>query len=219
MTQMCAVILPHKKQQPIDGFPTGWYLYFQPADPSRGGSSDRCSEMRIVAPWGGTYKSLESLRRRHQSRVDVILDKVQSLYDQVGTEKLLKEVQDNLMLGKGFSREWTNVDGQNRHVSGVITKVESDTDALYFTVTYDIESRNLVNSLLTKNCSSGSSCCLHVPNTQTFLEPDVLGGHLLDNLKIGVDSSTLMKQFTVKPFYVSWFCVMTETITTELCQS
>jgi hypothetical protein len=208
---MCAAILPRKKQQPIDGFPKGWYLYFEPSDPppkSRGSrsGSDVYSEMRIVASWGGTYKSLQSLRRKHQSRVDDILDRVQSLYDQVGTRLLVQE-EDNIMLGKGFSREWTNVDGQKRHVSGVITNVESDLHTFYFTVTYDVVSRNLVNALLSNNCSSSnsSSCCLYVPDTETFLEPDVLGGHLLDNQKLGVvDSSQWMQQFAVSPFYISW---------------
>jgi hypothetical protein len=158
--------------------------------------------MRIVAPWGDTYKSLETLRRKHHSTVDDIMEKAPYLYDQVGT-RLLAQENDNIMLGKGFSREWTNVDGQNRHVSGVITKVESGLDGLHFTVTYD-ESRNLVNAPPSNNCSSSSSGCLYVPITHTFSEPDVLGGYLLDSQIIGVDSSELMKQFPVKPFYISW---------------
>lgn len=40
---MCAKISPGKKRQPIDGFPTGWYVYFEsPTEDDVG--------MRIVTP-------------------------------------------------------------------------------------------------------------------------------------------------------------------------
>ena len=69
---------------------------------------------------------------------------------------------ENILLGLGFSREWTNVKGEKRSVCGVITNVERDEedDATYFTVTYNEGSKNLVNSL-------HSSCnCIRVPKTQ-----------------------------------------------------
>jgi hypothetical protein len=118
-----------------------------------------------------------------------------SLNGQVGTRQWQ---DDTVLLGKGFSREWTNMYGQKRYVCGLVTSVESKDDAAYFTVTYDEESRNLLNSL------SSSCSCSYVPKTHTFGKPDVLGGHLLDNQKRGVESTEWMKEFGVTPFYVSW---------------
>jgi hypothetical protein len=205
---MCLEIPLHRKKQPAVGFPPDWcYAFELPDDSSRNQDDlDRDPDLwglRLVKHGGATLKwyTIGKARRRYTEALGG--KTLPSFYEHIGAS-MYEEEPVHALLGQGYSREWINVAGKRRIIFGCITKAENHLfyDTKHLTVTYNDESRGLLNFFYT-----GTECGnIHIPPFDRVSEQDAWGGCILYNTKSGLHSNLDQKGdlLSVAPFHVSW---------------
>lgn len=208
LLQMCLEVPLHRKKQPAVGFPLDWCYAFELPDESSRNQDDLDRDpnlwgLRLVGPTGIKLHTIGKARRRYTEALEGIDLKLPGFYEHIGAS-MYEEEPVHALLGRGYSREWINVAGERRIVFGSITKAEHHLfyDTKRLTVTYNGESRGLLNSLYT-----GTECRnIHIPPFDRVLEQDAWGGCILYDTKSGLHSALDPKGdlLAVAPFHVSW---------------
>jgi hypothetical protein len=208
LLQMCLEIPLHRKKQPAVGFPPDWCYTFELPDNSSTKQDDLDRDpnlwgLRLVGPTGIKLHTIGKARRRYTEALAGIDKTLPSFYEHIGGS-MYEEEPVHALLGQGYSRQWINVAGKRRIIFGCITKAENHLfyDTKRLTVTYNGESRGLLNSFYT-----GTECRnIHIPPFDRVSEQDAWGGCILYNTKSGLHSAFNQKGdlLSIAPFHVSW---------------
>ena len=175
---MCRFIDKDTKKQPAPGLPPDW-TFVTGAGPM----------MMIISPSGDEFNSLDdALNRRGGDSDDTDASKLE-FQAHVGGSVLWND-NTHFLVGKEYCHEWTDVDGHQKVIYGMITECERDKldeDHAYFTVTYNEQS---LKDVIRRR----SSCAFEVPRTTKMALDWALGGHLAYNSKLNNEASALEKR-------------------------
>jgi hypothetical protein len=142
---MCCEISEFQKAQPATGLPEGWkFFYCHPStlDRSHIANQTGLTGLVLLSPGGGKHVSVESALALNEP-----MD-AQIFYNHVGWHGIVP-VQDHVLIGKGFRRDWIDVKGNRKVIYGKITGVNQhcfERGAMEFTVAYNEKSRALANA-------------------------------------------------------------------------
>ena len=167
LQRMCINIPEETRRQEAKGFPPGWKFTIG----RHAVSVDRpMDSLSLVSPSGIVFKSAAAACRRHPKQLENL--QLCEFCSQTGL-KMLENIVDDPLLGKGFMNEWLNVNGDRVCIFGKVIEVFgdlADQSEHKYRVRYGKLREKIVDT-------TGTS--LSIPETQEFTHERALGGCLM----------------------------------------
>jgi len=149
--KICCRILEKRRAQPAVGFSPGWMFYYLgrrliPSISIGHSDTDTGSGIRIISPEGRVYTSIEQAASHGASSQINKDDAVQLFRSHVGLARYEVDLS-HFLIGRGYCCEWTNAEGRNQIIYGVVSRCikSTGTEAVMFTINYNEDSRALIN--------------------------------------------------------------------------
>ena len=145
--KICCRILVKRRAQPAVGFSAGWMFYSvgRRLIPSlRIGNNDAVSGIRIISPEGRVYTSIEQAAS-HGASSQINKDAaMQHFRSHVGLARYEVDLS-HFLIGRGYCCEWTNAQGRNQIIYGVVSRCIKSAEAVKFTINYNEDSHAFIN--------------------------------------------------------------------------
>jgi len=150
LQKMCCDIPVQRKSQPAPGFPEGWHFVFENTKKAFRGnvSNNNLKGLSLFAPSGRKYYSIESVCGHYKKAFTDVEALSQTFLAYVGGASY-QEDPNNILIGKGYYHEWTDVQSRKSVIFGVIVKCTKEVKIdgeVFFTVKHSKESLSLLNS-------------------------------------------------------------------------
>jgi hypothetical protein len=202
LRRVCLEVPEHERRQIASGFPrlkgnkNQWKFSFgKPDRDVASGTHEALRGLSLISPAGIIFKSVEAAQTRCPNQLEGM--KLHRFYNQIGVQ-VLKDISEDPLLGKGFSNEWINMNGERRSIYGTVIKLQHDTADDINEMKYTVRYGNLREDVVD---TTGTS--LPIPEEDVFTHDRTWGGCLAYEEMMYPDNRTLVASGDA-PYCETW---------------